>query len=134
MWIYQGKTIDEKVVDNYEAFVYSITTPDGRKYIGKKTFWFMRKKPKAKRRSRMESDWKTYYGSNEALKEETKTSKEGYIREILYLCKTKGEATYLETKEQFARSVLEDTTYLNDNILGKFFRGRIATWKEKHEK
>jgi hypothetical protein len=72
MWIYRGIPLDETVVDKYDSFVYIITCPDGRKYIGKKTFWFMRKKPKATRRSKTESDWKKYYGSNEYLKEETK--------------------------------------------------------------
>jgi hypothetical protein len=133
MWIYKGTPLDEKVVDNWEAFVYIITCPDGLKYIGKKTFWFMRKKPKATRRSKTESDWKKYYGSNEYLKEETKKSTEGYTREILHLCKTKGEATYLEVKEQFTRNVLEDESYLNDNISGKFFRGRVKTWKERND-
>ena len=52
---------------------------------------------------------------------------------ILHLCKTKGEATYLEVKEQFTRNVLEDESYLNDNISGKFFRGRVKTWKERND-
>ena len=132
MWIYRGIPLDETVVDKYNSFVYIITCPDGRKYIGKKTFWFMRKKPKATRRSKTESDWKKYYGSNEYLKEETKKSTSGYTREILHLCKTKGEATYLEVKEQFTRNVLEDDSYINDNISGKFFRGRVKDWKERN--
>ncbi len=130
-WLYQGEQFDKKLVDNFEAFVYNITCPDNRIYIGKKTFWFMRRKPKATRRSRIESDWEKYVGSNEYLKEEIKKSSEGYIREILHLCKTKGEATYLETKEQFNRNVLENEMYINDNILGKFFRGRVKTWQQR---
>ena len=33
----------------------------------------------------------------------------------------KKELTYLECKYQFMLEVLENTKYLNDNILGKFF-------------
>ena len=37
MWIYRGMQFDENMVDNYECLLYSITCPDGQKYIGKKT-------------------------------------------------------------------------------------------------
>jgi len=131
-WIYREKEFifDEKMP--YEAFVYSITCPDGKKYIGKKSFFFMRKKSGAKRRSKIQSDWQRYYGSAKEIKDLVKTSDlSAFKREILHLCITKGESTYLETKEQFKNNVLEDENYINDNILGKFFSERVRTWKEK---
>ena len=127
-WIYQGEIFDEKLVDKYDSFVYIITYDD-KKYLGKKTFWFMRKKPGAKRRSRMHSDWKTYYGSSEVMKKLVKeNSPDLFLREILHLCITKGESTYYETREQFRRDVLVDPSYINDNILGKFFTERVKKW------
>jgi hypothetical protein len=44
------------------------------------------------------------------------------VRIVLRLCKTKKELTYYETKFLFDYNVLENDTYMNDNILGKFYR------------
>ena len=41
--------------------------------------------------------------------------------EILEIDYHKKELTYLECKYQFTLGVLESRSYLNDNILGKFF-------------
>ena len=48
-------------------------------------------KKKRKRRSIVESNWREYYGSNKHLVEELETSGDIFYREILHLCKTKGE-------------------------------------------
>jgi len=69
-----------------------------------------------------ESNWKTYNGS-------TKNSKGLKIKEkhIIYLCPTKRNMTYMETKLLFENDVLaEDTNFINDNILGKFYVGVIV--------
>lgn len=122
---------DGEGIDKYHGFVYIITCPDGRKYIGRKTFWFMRKKPGDKRRSKLESDWKKYYGSNEEIKEYIKTNgTTNFKREILSLHVTKGEMNYTEIKEQFLRGVLETDDYMNDNINGKYFKSRVKKWFE----
>ena len=47
--------------------------------------------------------------------------KEDLKREILEIAYHKKELTYLECKYQFVLGVLESKSYLNDNILGKFF-------------
>ena len=47
--------------------------------------------------------------------------KEDLKREILEIAYHKKELTYLECKYQFTLGVLESRSYLNDNILGKFF-------------
>ena len=39
-----------------------------------------------------------------------------YHREILHLCKTKGECAYMEAKEQFDRDVLLTEDYYNGII------------------
>lgn len=78
--------------------------------------------PKTKTRKRrkkvlVESDWRTYYGSNNHLNEDVeKQGAEMFHREILHMCKTKGECSYLEAKEQFDREVLLTDDYYNGII------------------
>ena len=125
-WVYDGKTYElPKDFDHKDVygFVYLITNrATGRMYIGKKFFWSKKTLPITKTRKRrkrllVESDWKNYYGSNVHLKEEVeKQGDEMFHREILHLCKTKGECAYLEAKEQFARDVLIDDKYYNGII------------------
>ena len=125
MWLYP----QEFNVEDYFGFVYVITNLEtNKKYIGKKFFHHTKKLPplkgmKRKRTVVKESDWETYYGSSNILKEELKQhGKDKFKREIIKLCTNKKELTYWETKLQFAYGVLEKPDeYYNDNILGKFF-------------
>jgi len=125
MWLYP----QEFNIEDYFGFVYIITNLEtNKKYIGKKFFHHTKKLPplkgmKRKRTVVKESDWKTYYGSSNILKEELKQhGKDKFKREIIKLCTNKKELTYWETKLQFAYGVLEKPDeYYNDNILGKFF-------------
>jgi len=121
-WTYNGEEVTE-IPDEYEGFVYIITNlTDDRKYIGKKLAKFKTTKPplkgkKNKRRGTKESDWKTYWGSSDRLNEDVeKLGQDKFTREILYLCKGRGEMSYLEAKEQFDRRVLETDEYYNGII------------------
>lgn len=124
-WYFDGEIFDptEEFLNDYVGFVYCITEEEsGKKYIGKKFFWSVRRLPplKGKKRKRIvkkESDWKNYFGSNEQLKLLVEERGElFYHREILKLCKTKGECSYYETKAQFDRSVLLRDDYFNEFI------------------
>ena len=121
-WTYNGKTI-ETIPDEYEGFVYLITnTTTGQKYIGKKLAKFKTTKPplkgkKNKRRGHKESDWKDYWGSSDRLNADvTALGPENFTREILYLCKSRAEMSYIEAREQFDRRVLETDDYYNGII------------------
>lgn len=121
-WTYQGKPL-EALPEECVGFVYLITnTATGRMYVGKKLARFKRSRPplkgkKNKRRHTVESDWQDYYGSSDLLTEDVdKLGKEKFTREILHLCKSKGECNYIEAKEQFARGVLESDDYYNGHI------------------
>jgi len=121
-WTYQGEPV-EALPDGVVGFVYLITnTTTGRMYVGKKLAKFKRSRPplkgrKNKRRHTVESDWQDYYGSSDLLTEDVnKLGKEQFKREIIHLCKSKGECNYLEAKEQFARGVLESDDYYNGHI------------------
>ncbi len=127
-WTYNGQTI-EALPEDCVGFVYEITNLiSGRKYIGKKLAKFSKtkykvvklkngNKKKQKIREKIDSDWKTYYGSNDQLnKDVLELGEEHFKREILYYCKSKAECSYIEAREQFARRVLESTDYYNGQI------------------
>ena len=38
--------------------------------------------------------------------------------------------TYYETKLQFVENVLESDKYINDNVLGKFYKKTILKYKQ----
>jgi len=119
MWYYQGEPFTEAPKE-FHGFVYLITDDCGRMYIGKKFFWKPKILPVTKTRKRrkrtiVESDWKTYHGSNELLKEHVQEGGE-VKREILRLCKTKGQCSYYEAKLQFENDVLLDDNYYNNFI------------------
>jgi hypothetical protein len=139
-------TVDELIndesfnINEYEGYIYITTILDtGRKYIGKKNFFHntnvklgkkelanlptARGKKPSKKKVTKESDWKTYYGSAQEIKDSVKQyPKERIIRTLLRLCKTKKELTYYECKYLFDYNVLEPNSgFINDNILGKFY-------------
>ena len=122
MWIYDGKPFSE-TPEEYQGFVYEITELDtGKKYIGKKNFWKPKTLPITKTRkrrvkTRVESDWKDYFGSSKEVQElvEQKGAV-NYRREILKMCKSKGEMSYYEAKLQFENDVLLSDEYYNEFI------------------
>jgi|TARA_B100000902_G_C26912020_1_gene717350 hypothetical protein len=121
-WTYKGKKIDQ-IPEEYEGFVYLITnTTNNQKYVGKKLAKFKTTKPplkgkKNKRRGYKESDWKDYWGSSDRLNADVnELGAEKFTREILYLCKGRGEMSYIEAREQFDRRVLETDEYYNGII------------------
>jgi hypothetical protein len=74
-----------------------------------------------------ESDWKTYFGSEERIKELIKEGKQDeFTREIIHLVPNKKLLTYYECKYQFTFGVLESDKWFNTNILGKFFHKDFA--------
>ena len=122
MWIYGQKTVDE-LPEDVVGFVYQITNlENGRMYIGKKLSRFKRSRPplkgrKNKRRYKVDSDWRDYYGSSDELTADVmKLGKDKFQREILFYCYSKAELSYIEAREQFARKVLESNDYYNGHI------------------
>ena len=132
MWTYEGKPIEsmEDMPEGTFGFIYEVThNPTGKKYVGKKQLMMNRTLPplkgqKRKRKVVKEGDWKTYYGSQSDIKSLLKEgSALDFSRKILNFVPSKKLLTYYETKYLFERGVLEKPDeYLNDNILGKFYR------------
>lgn len=127
-WLFKGGIV-ENIDKKYVGFVYIITdTITNQKYIGKKSTKCKRKDKKTNRRKTTESDWRTYYSSNEFIKNTAKKDKFRFKREILRLCLTKGETNFFEIEEQFKRDVLKSPEFLNFQILGKYFKKNILNY------
>jgi len=128
MWLYNGTPLDE-IPEKAYGYVYLITNNlSGRKYIGKKLFWFKRTKTikGKKKRQTVESDWREYWSSSDELKADiVKLGEENFTREILHICKNKGMCNYLEAKEQMVREVLETDNYYNSQIQCRVHRTHI---------
>jgi len=142
-WTYQGNIVEE-LPDNCVGFVYEIVNlATGRKYIGKKLAKFARTsyrtvklkngtKKRKRVKSKIPSDWLTYYGSNDILNEDVQQlGADKFTREILYYCYSKAECSYIEAREQFTRRVLESDDYYNGHIQvrvhGSHIKGKLSS-------
>ena len=131
-WIFENKPFDE-ALEEYQGFVYCITEIDtGKKYIGKKFFWRPKTLPITKTRkrrvkTRVESDWRDYFGSSvEVQRLVENKGRENYKREILKLCRTKGECSYYELKYQMEYDVLlKPDEYYNAFVGAKIHRSHV---------
>jgi hypothetical protein len=128
-WYYKDEPFTSDDIGDYIGFVYLLTDPDGKKYVGKKLFVSRRKLPplKGKTRKRIvvkESDWKDYYGSSEEVQKLVENNIP-FKRKILHLCKTKGELSYMELKEQIERKVLLRDDYFNGIIQAKIHKSHV---------
>jgi hypothetical protein len=127
-WFYHNTPV-ETLPEECVGFVYLITNNlTGRKYIGKKLAKFSRTtqktvklkngtKKKKKVRTKVDSDWRDYYGSSPELSQDIQQlGTENFTRQILYYCTSKAQCSYIEAREQFDRKVLESIDYYNGQI------------------
>ena len=117
-WIYKDKPFDnEDIPEGVIGFVYVITNKKtSRKYIGRKILIARKKKVTNGKTKRIivDSNWQKYYGSSAEMINDVLTfGEESFIREILYLCKSKSVMAYLELKEIMARDALIKDEYIN---------------------
>jgi len=140
-WIYKNNEfINEDVPGGAFGFIYLIEIKiDGEPkfYIGKKQFHANRKVKKGKKEVAAMSDkrgskkklvsklnFEKYCSSNKEIQESVKNGIEP-TRTILKICYSKMELTYQEVRYMFKLDVLEKDVYLNDNILGKFYKSKL---------
>ena len=128
-WLYCNEELSE-LPEQYYGFVYLITNNNsGRKYFGKKLFYSQKQKQVKgkKKKYKVESDWKTYYGSNEELVNDVNQHGVGaFTRVIKKLCRTKGECSYFEAKYQFENDVLlHPELYYNSWVQCKIHRKHL---------
>jgi hypothetical protein len=127
MWLYNGTEFTEDMISDNVGFVYLIENlTNNRMYIGKKLFSKSKtyQKNKKKKKKRVSSDWMSYTGSNDQLNQDINN---GHLvrKQILHLCKTKGWATYHETKEILVRDCLIDTKYYNQWLSARIRRSHL---------
>ena len=112
VWLYENTQI-EQLPEDCVGFVYLITNNiSGRKYIGKKLAKFSKttykvvklkngNKKRKKIKSKIDSDWQLYYGSNDQLNKDIQTlGADNFTREILFYCTSKAACSYIEAREQ----------------------------------
>lgn len=140
MWLYEGKEFTSEDIALY-GFVYLITdNKTDRKYIGRKAFFSRKTLPPLKGKTRKrktvtESDWRSYYGSNGALKELVALhGPDRFRREILHLCRSSSECAYWESKLQFQYDVLLSSDYFNDYIQCRISGSHVKTLKNSPHK
>ena len=133
----------EQHATEHYGFVYIITNLETNKfYIGKKAFIHNKKKKLTKKEiaehtgagrkpttrvDKIDSGWKSYYGSSKELLADVKLlGEDKFERVILHFAKNKKQLTFLELQEQIIHNVLFTDTSYNDNIAGKYFRKDFA--------
>jgi len=126
-WYFKEKEFKiEDIEEGVIGFVYLITNlKTERKYIGKKrlirSFKTRATKKKKAKRVKEISNWMDYYGSSaELLRDIEFLGKENFRRDILYLCASFAEMSYLEIKEQIDNEVL-----FREDFYNKFIGCRI---------
>lgn len=129
-----NKTNTNDFSGNY-GFIYEITYDDCSLYIGKKSFISKTKKNFGKKKLAevtdkrkktyeyviKESNWREYEGSCKTVGE-----RKVVCKKIIKLCKTQQDLSYQEEKHLFERNVLFEDMYLNNNIGGRYFSGKIT--------
>lgn len=128
-WLHNGAIFKEPSEKDY-GFVYKITNKvDNKVYIGKKLFWFKKTKIlKGKKKKYLApSDWKSYFGSSKAvISDVERLGEQCFVREIIRLCKNKGECSYYEAKAQFDNDVLlNPLLFYNDWIICRVHRKHL---------
>jgi len=140
-WEYLGKPFDSEFPINHYGFIYCIDyeAENGTiyEYIGKKSFWKQKtllplKGYKRKRKSLIESNWRTYIGSCKDTKGMIPVSKR-----ILHFCDSKRDLSYQEDK-YIHLNWNNETLNLNENIAGRHFKDRLykreGEWIKWYEK
>lgn len=110
----------------YRAFIYQITLPDGRFYVGKKNIYRT-----SGGKIVAESNWRDYWSSSKDVKALAKAA--GYAscqREILQLLESTGKAGLAETRWLIVNDAMLDPKCLNGNIEGKYQRKVVQGWSD----
>jgi hypothetical protein len=127
MWEYHGREINshDDLHPDCTDIVYCITYEEDRTYIGKKAVRAIRRKPplKGKKRNRLimtNLPFVKYQGSHNQAEYLTAVKKE-----ILYQCRGRKAATYLECGLLFEHHAIFRDSYINENISGTFFANSL---------
>jgi hypothetical protein len=137
-WIWKGEPFDHNSIqEDWEGFVYLIklihpVSKDVFYYVGKKNFATNAKTKLSKKEMPTDKRLKTYKRVRRFNYINYMSSSEGVVakinegfepeRIILQICKTKGALTYHEVRWMMKFRALERKDFLNDNVLGSFYK------------
>ena len=114
-WLYEREEFtNDMIPEGAHGFVYGMSV-----LIDART-----DKRASKKKLVRKLSYQNYFSSNETLKQAKKDGLD-IRRVIMKICYSKMELTYEEVACMFKLDVLDNTQYLNTNILGKFYRGKI---------
>ena len=150
VWTYKGEAVlDDMVSDKWLGFIYELEYTDGHRYIGQTRMFsqneldamkngtkrqghikFVNRNRKGRRVKREivrkeNKKWRDYEGSTDNSIGKTLKSKK-----ILRLCEQSIDLHYWETYYLMVNNALFDDTFLNDNVGGTYFAGKVTGSKE----
>lgn len=116
---------------DYFAFVYIIRCKSTNEwYLGKKHLWTVKKGKIVK-----ESDWKDYWSSSKELQDMVaKNGEADFEREIIKVCVSPGEATWIELEELILRRAMYDPLCLNKNVMMTLRKSSISGYNTKERR
>ena len=133
-WLYKGQPLEDAPEASY-GFVYIIRqVSTGKQYIGRKFFTKAGYKTVKKKRKkiRIESDWKDYWGSSPSLQKDLeKFGKQDFTREIVRICYNRSECSYYEAKMIFETDAILSDKFWNDWVSVKISSVHINAIKNK---
>ena len=112
------------------GFIYVISTPCGKKYLGRKMLKATKTKQTkgVKKKIKVDSDWRDYWSSSPELKAMVaEKGTDGFKREIIYFAYSKGMLAYAEEKALYSLGVLESDNWINGNIRAKVLKNWVDT-------
>lgn len=139
MWHFENKEFHPDMIGDNVGFTYVITDlENGKRYFGKKLFVTTRKLPplkgaKRRRTKIIETDWRDYWSSSDLIK--SLVVEHGPIRfkrEILTLCKSRGQMSYEELKLQVTNEVLMKPDQFYNQFIGCRIHAKHVRKIEKH--
>lgn len=117
---------DGEDVLRYRAFIYRITLPDGRFYVGKKNIYRC-----SGGKIVAESKWRGYWSSSKDVQALAKAAGHAACkREILQLLESTGKAGLAETTWLIENRAMLDPMCLNGNVEGKYQRKVVQGWSD----
>lgn len=118
VWYFKDTIFTVSDIGDYTGFVYQIhNLTNDKKYIGKKEFYKVIKRPplkgkKNKRKTTVFTDWQTYTGSLNELNNDISLG-HTIKKEIIKLCSSKSSLAYYELKQQMSVDALFKDDYYN---------------------
>jgi hypothetical protein len=125
-WTWQGQTDFDTAA--WFGFVYVITDPDNRHYIGRKYLHKMIRRKAGK--LKVSTDWPTYWSSSPDIQRRTAIDTSGWRRRIVALAPTRGTVNYAEAWLQIKLNVLTQPNFLNGIVSVRIGRPAVRRWAD----